>query len=319
MKLWNFILTLLVTLILTLLAFNQSILKYVEQKYHWNILQENIFLQTIGYPAQQLSSFAENLFPNPSTLLYNETNENIPKNTQEEHQETPRLSLKDGKLVIQDYATFLFIGDSMMQGISMTLTSKLKKQNIQVIDMAKQSTGLTYQKFFNWPEVLENTLNENLNIDAIVIVLGANDPWNIGKTKFASLEWDSVYSQRVQTILELAKARNIFVFWYEIPMVRNKQLNEKIKHLNQIYETESFLYDAFFIKTNFLFAPDNEYTPEIEREDGKKIRIRSNDGIHFTLAGSRLLSDLLLQKIEVIHNEIEEQEGHTISQGNDNE
>lgn len=319
MKLWNFLSTLLITLILTLLAFNQSVLKYIEQTYHWSILQENTFLQTIGYPAQQLSSFAESLFPNPSTLLYNEPNENIPQDIQEEHQEIPRLSLEDGKLIIQDYATFLFIGDSMMQGISMSLASKLKKQNIQVIDMAKQSTGLTYQKFFNWPEVLENTLNENSNIDAIVVVLGANDPWNIGKIKFASLEWDSIYSQRVQTILELAKARNIFVFWYEVPMVRNKQLNEKIRHLNQIYETESFLYNAFFIKTNFLFAPNDEYTPEIEKEDGKKVRIRSNDGIHFTPAGSRLLSNLLLQKIEVIHNETEEQEDNTIPQGSNNE
>ncbi|WP_104697303.1 MULTISPECIES: SGNH/GDSL hydrolase family protein [unclassified Helicobacter] len=316
MKFWKFFFTLCMIYFSISLLFNQSILKYLEQKYHWEFSQEdnsfNQLLVWFSQPTVMLSDKFEELLPKASTLGYKNIEENqsqLSEVIQEETSEIPpRISIENDKLVIRDYATFLFIGDSMMQGVSMTLTPKLQKQNIQVIDLAKQSTGLTYSKFFNWPEVLENTLNENLNIDVIVVMLGANDPWNIGKLKFQTPEWDEVYSQRIQRIYELAKERQIFIFWYEIPVVKNPKLNTRISHLNELYEQEAMLNRAFFIKTNFLFAPQGIYTPDLQKDNNTRVKIRASDGIHFSIAGSRLLSDLLIEKLEVIQEKAPDEE-----------
>lgn len=302
MRFSKFFATIIVVFALTALLFNQSISKYAEQKYHTTFTLDSPLLIALNTPANALASMIENLLPDPAKLGFN-TGESTGDSTP---QEEKRIKLEEGKLVIKNSATLLLIGDSMMQGVSMTLTPQLKRRNLQVIDMAKQSTGLTYTKFFNWNEALENALEENPNIDIIVVMLGANDPWNIGRVRFGTPEWDSIYTERIQAIIEAAKTHDAFVFWYQVPLVKNKKLSAKIEHLNTLYQAQDDQERVFFLETNPIFAPDGEYLPERENAKGNKVRIRANDGIHFSGYGSRLLSSLLLERLEVIIEESEE-------------
>ena len=302
MRFSKFFATIIVVFALTALLFNQSISKYAEQKYHTTFTLDSPLLIALNTPANALATMIENLLPDPAKLGFNTGESTLDSTPQEEK----RIKLEDGKLVIKNSATLLLIGDSMMQGVSMTLTPQLKRRNLQVIDMAKQSTGLTYTKFFNWNEALENALEENPNIDIIVVMLGANDPWNIGRVRFGTPEWDSIYTERIQAIIEAAKAHDAFVFWYQVPLVKNKKLSAKIEHLNTLYQAQDDQERVFFLETNPIFAPDGEYLPERENAKGNKVRIRANDGIHFSGYGSRLLSSLLLERLEVIIEESEE-------------
>ena len=302
MRFSKFFATIIVVFALTALLFNQSISKYAEQKYHTTFTLDSPLLIALNTPANTLATMIENLLPDPAKLGFDageSTGDSTP-------QEEKRIKLEEGKLVIKNSATLLLIGDSMMQGVSMTLTPQLKRRNLQVIDMAKQSTGLTYTKFFNWNEALENALEENPNIDIIVVMLGANDPWNIGRVRFGTPEWDSIYTERIQAIIEAAKAHDAFVFWYQVPLVKNKKLSAKIEHLNTLYQAQDDQERVFFLETNPIFAPDGEYLPERENAKGNKVRIRANDGIHFSGYGSHLLSSLLLERLEVIIEESEE-------------
>ena len=302
MRFSKFFATIIVVFALTALLFNQSISKYAEQKYHTTFTLDSPLLIALNTPANALATMIENLLPDPAKLGFDageSTSDSTP-------QEEKRIKLEEGKLVIKNSATLLLIGDSMMQGVSMTLTPQLKRRNLQVIDMAKQSTGLTYTKFFNWNEALENALEENPNIDIIVVMLGANDPWNIGRVRFGTPEWDSIYTERIQAIIEAAKAHDAFVFWYQVPLVKNKKLSAKIEHLNTLYQAQDDQERVFFLETNPIFAPEGEYLPEKENAKGNKVRIRANDGIHFSGYGSRLLSNLLLERLEVIIEESQE-------------
>ena len=302
MRFSKFFATIIVVFALTALLFNQSISKYAEQKYHTTFTLDSPLLIALNTPASALATMIENLLPDPAKLGF-DAGESMGDSTP---QEEKRIKLEEGKLVIKNSATLLLIGDSMMQGVSMTLTPQLKRRNLQVIDMAKQSTGLTYTKFFNWNEALENALEENPNIDIIVVMLGANDPWNIGRVRFGTPEWDSIYTERIQAIIEAAKAHDAFVFWYQVPLVKNKKLSAKIEHLNTLYQAQDDQERVFFLETNPIFAPDGEYLSERENAKGNKVRIRANDGIHFSGYGSRLLSSLLLERLEVIIEESEE-------------
>ena len=87
-----------------------------------------------------------------------------------------------------------FAGDSMMQGVAPFVERSLKKQyGIQSVNLSKQSTGLSYPKFFDWPNTIEQTLKQQTDIRLLVVFLGPNDPWDFPKgkkyLKFASPEW----------------------------------------------------------------------------------------------------------------------------------
>ncbi|MGC6633391.1 DUF459 domain-containing protein, partial [Escherichia coli] len=67
----------------------------------------------------------------------------------------------------------LFAGDSMMQGVAPLLKRQLQTDyNISSIDLSKQSTGLAYPKFFNWPQTIANRLASDDSIKLLVVFLG---------------------------------------------------------------------------------------------------------------------------------------------------
>ncbi len=312
---WRFFFQLLAIFILVILLFNQSLDRYIEQKYHISFLQDSPLFIAISEPSKEISKIFENFLQNLSHPEIDELQEieTIP--------EIPKIQLVNDKLLIRNTSNFLLIGDSMMQGVGITLIPELKKHNMNVLNLAKQSTGLTYSQFFNWPETLLNTLEQNPDIDVIVVMLGANDPWNMKKMKFGGQLWEETYFNRIKSILQIAKAYDIPVFWYEVPLVRNKKLSDKIQYLNTLYAKacqevntnpevleiniqasmhnaiHQKKFHAFFIKTNSIFSPDQTYTPSIIIND-KSITIRANDGIHFTTKGSRLLTQFLLDRID---------------------
>ena len=327
MKFFSFFIQILLTFIGIILLFNQSIDRYVEQKYHVSLTQDNDFFQKISQPAGYFSSFFEKLLlENPSVP----PDETIPQDISTQEPEellNPKIKTTDKEIIIKQEATFLLIGDSMMQGVGITLIPELKKRKMKVISLAKQSTGLTYDNFFNWPKTLKETLEQEPEIDIIVVMLGANDPWNIKKTKFGTPAWDEIYLERIRQILAIAKEYDIPILWYEVPLVRNKKLSDKIPHLNELYqqglntppeelhllhnqnETDQSIqqiqthpknskFKTYFIQVNTLFSPNNIFTSSIEL-DGKNITIRSNDGIHFSLKGSYLLTQLLLDHLQI--------------------
>ena len=72
----------------------------------------------------------------------------------------------------------------MMQGVAPFVERSLKKQyGIQSVNLSKQSTGLSYPKFFDWPNTIEQTLKQQTDIRLLVVFLGPNDPWDFPKGK----------------------------------------------------------------------------------------------------------------------------------------
>lgn len=114
----------------------------------------------------------------------------------------------------------LFAGDSMMQGVAPHVKNMLlKKYNIDSINLSKQSTGLAYPRFFNWPQTIAKALNDNPNIKVLVVFLGPNDPWDMPPqtgykyVKFKSEDWENVYRERISDIISTARQHNVDVIW----------------------------------------------------------------------------------------------------------
>ncbi|EPH6466601.1 SGNH/GDSL hydrolase family protein [Campylobacter upsaliensis] len=319
MQVIKFLFILIVVFVLVVLVTNKSISSYLEQKYHIIFYPQNDILNeanALKVKLEQVRMILSN--ESISTEFEAEKEENL--NVKEEQNlslalEKPEtivepeanISFIDNtKLEISLSEEFLLIGDSLMQGVAVALNKDLKNLGLKVVDLSKQNTGLSYKSYFDWAKETTKTLQNNKKIKYLVVLLGANDPWDIKKGgiyhRFNSKSWLEIYTQRVDEILKIAAKYNAKVLWYEIPPVKKDDLNKKLSILNQIYSQEILKNKGIFINTKLFFSKNDAYSAYIKDENNKSIKVRSDDGVHFTPSGAKEMSKLLLEYIKLKDN-----------------
>ncbi|EGW7156423.1 DUF459 domain-containing protein [Campylobacter coli] len=316
MKMIKFFFILIIVFVLVCLVMNQSIFSYIEQKYHFTFYPKNDILQEAnGFeqirailsnePLPQ--NIEENIMVQEDMDELNASNDFIDKNTTiEDIQQTEdeNVSFIDNtKLEVHKGDEFLFIGDSLMQGVAIALNRDLIDLGLKANDLSKQNTGLSYKSYFDWAKATKEAFAKNPNIKYLVVLLGANDPWDIKKGgvyhRFGSDSWIDIYTYRVNEIINIAKQHHAKILWFEIPPVKKNELNEKIQILNKIYSEEILKNKQIFINTKLFFSVNDEFSTYIKNENNKSIKMRTDDGIHFTSNGAKEMSKLLLQHITI--------------------
>ena len=208
----------------------------------------------------------------------------------------------DDKIVLKQGDSVLITGDSMMQYIGMIASQNYPKLGLKVLDLSKQSTGLLYKKSHNWAQVIKDTLAQNKDIKLLVMLIGANDPWGRSiNGKFYELnssEWREFYARRVNEIYKIAKASNVKVLWLSLPCMQKTDYAKKIELLNEIYKSVSEQNGQFFINTSEYLCQNDNFLTHLNI-NGKRSKIRQDDGIHISKAGSQILADEILKRIEI--------------------
>ncbi len=320
MKMIKFFFILIIVFVLVCLVMNQSIFSYIEQKYHFTFYPKNDILQEANGFKNKLEqirailsneplpqNIEENIMVQEDMDELNASNDFIDKNTTiEDIQQTEdeNVSFIDNtELEVHKGDEFLFIGDSLMQGVAIALNRDLIDLGLKANDLSKQNTGLSYKSYFDWAKATKEAFAKNPNIKYLVVLLGANDPWDIKKGgvyhRFGSDSWIDIYTYRVNEIINIAKQHHAKILWFEIPPVKKNELNEKIQILNKIYSEEILKNKQIFINTKLFFSVNDEFSTYIKNENNKSIKMRTDDGIHFTSNGAKEMSKLLLQHITI--------------------
>lgn len=193
----------------------------------------------------------------------------------------------------------LLVGDSLMQGLAPHLVTGLKRKfQVESMDLSKHSTGLTYPAFFDWPSTVEDAF-ELEDYAAVIVFLGANDPWDMtirGEyLRFGSEKWTAIYRARVARIIHTAAQRRARLIWLGAPPMGRQDLLGKVPTLNAIYAEEAAKYPLFarFVATDpTLTADGSSFTKFLELPERGSIMVRTDDGVHFTTQGHRLLASL---------------------------
>lgn len=195
-------------------------------------------------------------------------------------------------------------GDSLMQGVAPYVKKMLfKEYSIESLDLSKQSTGLAYPKAFNWPHTINEYLAADPSIKLLIIFLGPNDPWDFpvkGYTKYAKFKselWEEHYRLRIGTIFESAKKHNVQVLWLAPPCMRKSKLNDGMIYLSSLYESEVEKARQYFLKTNMLLGCTYQEFSSFIETGKEKIKVRSDDGIHFTSTGQKILAKAIIKLI----------------------
>ncbi|AOM41409.1 DUF459 domain-containing protein [Xenorhabdus hominickii] len=209
----------------------------------------------------------------------------------------------------------LFVGDSMMQGVAPHLKRRLYQEyGISSINLSKQSTGLSYPGFFDWPKTISNALRDNPDVKLVVVFLGPNDPWDIPSKrgsaylKFASEDWENLYRQRVETILNNAQQYQVNVIWVGPPNMRQKKLSNNMIYLNKLYQSEVTKIGEIYVAANDMFKYKSDNYSDYIGDGSSTIKLRSGDGIHFSLTGQQTIANYLFSLITFIQEPAKEDE-----------
>ena len=206
------------------------------------------------------------------------------------------------KIVLKQGDSVLITGDSMMQYIGMIASQNYPKLGLKVLDLSKHSTGLLDKKSHNWAQIIKDTLAKNKNIKLLVMLIGANDPWGRSVNgKFYELnssEWREFYTGRVDEIYKIAKASNVKVLWLSLPCMQKTDYAKKIELLNEIYKSVSEQNRQIFINTSEYLCQNDNFLTHLNI-NGKRSKIRQDDGIHISKIGSQILADEILKRIEI--------------------
>ena len=197
------------------------------------------------------------------------------------------------------------VGDSMMQGVAPHLSnSLLKRYGIRSINLSRQSTGLAYPGFFNWPQTVERTLRERPRVRLMVIFLGPNDPWDMpqGKGKpflrFKTPAWEQTYRQRIDAILDNARARGVQVIWVGPPNMQKPKLSMDMAYLSSLYRQQALAHGQHYVSANQVLGyKPGEFSYTVQNGQGGQTRTRADDGIHFTIPGQKLIANQVLSLI----------------------
>ncbi len=204
------------------------------------------------------------------------------------------------------YKSFLLVGDSIMGFLGVSFENKIKKSdyNIQKIKLEfKISSGLNRIDFYDWYSNTKKLIQQN-NPDVMIVVFGGNDDQGIidvnGKAQEElTPKWEKAYEERVERYAKLLDEYAVRkVYWIGHPISNMDRYNKFFPIFNRIYKEVSKSHPKIeFVDYWDLFAVNGKFYPIGNDNQGKRARVRYNDGIHPTEFGADMMIDILKKKM----------------------
>lgn len=259
-----------------------------------NLETENFYSKISKTPEKLIEP---TLSPTPVSLSIDGIRDKVKVVNYNKAAQVPKL--KDMKILI--------VGDSMMQGsVGVQLEKILSGYGVAgVYRYGKPSTGMARPDFFNWDKKLTEILKV-YSPDIAIVMFGANDGqsiWHDKKwVKINDPLWEDTYKLKVEQFsTKLYENKAKYIYWVGNPICRYDYYSAYMKKINNAlakYSTERS--DFVFVPTWDRFVDsEGKYTNSMTLSDGSKKIIRSQDGIHFTNDGAKMVVDEVIEKIKI--------------------
>ena len=189
----------------------------------------------------------------------------------------------------------LAVGDSLMFQSSSALSDDLGSHGFDVKVMAIAGSGLLDTKI-NWPDRLRQSIASFDPDEVVVEFIGNYGPF--GTRPGVQVNTQQFYQQwaaEAQRVEDILTARHAVAYWVIGPPVRDPPGKDTVMMLSTIYQhlhapgllsSTPPTIDAFTPFSNSLGV----YTDYGRATNGKVMRLRTSDGVHFTPAGTLLFA-----------------------------
>jgi len=193
----------------------------------------------------------------------------------------------------------LFCGDSLAQGMFLTLQPALRRrETLRIINGTLHATGVTRGDEYDWTAVSRDLVARH-RPHLVVFWIGANDfrPLVVralrARHAFGSAGFADLYGQRVAEMVGNAVQGGARAIWLGLPNMRETQFAGAVRQLNTIQQTAAEGAGALFLPTwDATSDEQGRYMPALALERATH-SLRAEDGVHFTHFGYRRIATLL--------------------------
>ena len=194
------------------------------------------------------------------------------------------------------------IGDSLAGGPGYSLGARGRATGVITTSVhGEGGTGLVRFDVFDWPAYVAAERPPG-SLDLIVVLMGANDGQAMlpaqGGAQFGTEEWDRAYAALVDALLDQLLEFSSRVYWVGPPIMADPGYDSTIRRINRILRQRAALrLEVRYIDAYTLLSRRGGYTTEFPGQGGEPIRVRSEDGSHFSPAGADRLARRLMEVI----------------------
>ncbi len=198
----------------------------------------------------------------------------------------------------------MLMGDSLMEDFGVSFYRHARtRRGMQMILLAKFSTGLCRPDYFNWFEVFPRNLDEK-KPHIVIFMMGANDCQPIWYSRGHVVStrpveaWNRAYTERVGQLLGEAQQRQVLPLWVGMPVMGGG-------HATILARTEELTRQACaelsvpYIDNRARLADSRgQYQSFIKNEAGQMVRVRTKDQQHMTPEGNAILVQAIMADVE---------------------
>lgn len=205
-----------------------------------------------------------------------------------------------------DATRLAVFGDSL----AIDLTKALERfyaedPNLVVVGQGVASSGFVRDDFFNWNQAITEQIEAD-SFDLAVVIMGINDRQeiNAGGQNYAPLSegWTTAYQARLNDFLSTLRAARKPVIWLGLPPMSNGDYSAAMSQISALQKMASFSGGAEFLDIYERFlGEDGRYSSQGPDVSGQNARMRKDDGIHFSNAGSDKLAFYISQSLSTFY------------------
>lgn len=197
-------------------------------------------------------------------------------------------------------------GDSLATDLAKALDRYYTEDpNIAIIAQGVGDTGFVRKDVLDWGAKINEAIAAN-TFDIAVFIIGINDrqKMRLNDVSYGSLspEWAVEYQSRVAAVVSALRAANKPTVWIGLPPMAKTEYNKTMSGISEIQRLAAFGGGADFLDIYERFVDDEgkftAYGPDL---NGKNVRMRKDDGIHFSSAGADKLAFYLAQTLKLYY------------------
>jgi hypothetical protein len=193
----------------------------------------------------------------------------------------------------------LATGDSMIQVTDDILRDRLGARR-RVIDEAHLSTGISKAGVFglNWMHHAA-TQARSIHPDATVVWIGPNEGFPIGGVSCCGPAWVKGYADRARSMMRsYRRGGRAVVYWLTLPLPRSYKLARVLRAVNRaiVRAARSAGSGVHVVDMRRVFTPHGHFQQRACYSGGC-FSARQPDGVHLSLAGSRVAADIIVRRL----------------------
>ena len=196
----------------------------------------------------------------------------------------------------------LLVGDSLAQSIQLSLSPLISKiPSIRLTSNGVVSSTLTNKHFIDWPKTIYELLNQQY-YDLVLVFMGANSCQAVRNKDgsvvgYGSKNWTRAYGDKIQEFIQIIQKQGAAVWWLLNPPMLKPEYQKCMNSINTIQRSRARQIVDEIIETTPIVASEDGSYIQSKVINGHLYSLRTKDGVHFTIAGSRLISEEILRRI----------------------